>query len=35
MSGGLYSMEERTFDTTLDLKNIKPYGIPRTTANAT
>jgi len=26
MSGGLYSMEERTFDTTLDLKNIKPYG---------
>lgn len=26
MSGGLYSMEERTFDTTLDLKSIKPYG---------
>lgn len=26
MSGGLYSMEERTFDTTLDLKAVKPYG---------
>ncbi|NLF44290.1 MAG: hypothetical protein GX587_16480 [Bacteroidales bacterium] len=26
MSGGLYSMEAREFDTTLDLKNIKPYG---------
>ena len=26
MSGGLYSMEGRDFDTTLDLKKIKPYG---------
>lgn len=26
MSGGLYSMEARDFDTTLDLKKIKPYG---------
>ena len=26
MSGGLYSMEERAFDTTLDLKTVKPYG---------
>ncbi len=26
MSGGLYSMEAREFDTTLDLKKIKPYG---------
>lgn len=26
MSGGLYSMEERSFDTTLDLKSVKPYG---------
>jgi beta-lysine 5,6-aminomutase beta subunit len=26
MSGGLYSMEARGFDTTLDLKKIKPYG---------
>lgn len=26
MSGGLYSMEERAFDTTLDLKAVKPYG---------
>lgn len=26
MSGGLYSMEEKNFDTTLDLKSIKPYG---------
>ncbi|WP_297597488.1 OAM dimerization domain-containing protein [uncultured Cetobacterium sp.] len=26
MSGGLYSMEERGFDTTLDLKAVKPYG---------
>ena len=26
MSGRLYSMEERTFDTTLDLKAVKPYG---------
>lgn len=26
MSGGLYSMEGKDFDTTLDLKKIKPYG---------
>ena len=26
MSGGLYSMEGRDFDITLDLKKIKPYG---------
>lgn len=26
MSGGLYSMEEKDFDTTLDLTKIKPYG---------
>lgn len=26
MSGGLYSMEARDFDTNLDLKKIKPYG---------
>ena len=26
MSGGLYSMEGKDFDQTLDLKNIKPYG---------
>jgi beta-lysine 5,6-aminomutase beta subunit len=26
MSGGLYSMDEKNFDQTLDLKNIKPYG---------
>lgn len=26
MSGGLYSMEERAFDITLDLKAVKPYG---------
>jgi len=26
MSGGLYSMEGRDFDTNLDLKKIKPYG---------
>lgn len=26
MSGGLYSMEGRDFDTTLDLKKVRPYG---------
>lgn len=26
MSTGLYSMDEKTFDTTLDLKAVKPYG---------
>lgn len=26
MSGGLYSMESRDFDKTLDLTNIRPYG---------
>ena len=26
MSGGLYSMEARAFDTTLDMKAVKPYG---------
>jgi beta-lysine 5,6-aminomutase beta subunit len=26
MSGGLYSMDQRDFDQTLDLKKIKPYG---------
>lgn len=26
MSGGLYSMEEKDFDKTLDLKRVKPYG---------
>lgn len=26
MSGGLYSMEKRDFDATLDLKKVKPYG---------
>lgn len=26
MSGGLYSMEEKNYDTTLDLKAVKPYG---------
>lgn len=26
MSGGLYSMEKKEFDKTLDLKNVKPYG---------
>lgn len=26
MSGGLYSMEKREFDTTLDLARLKPYG---------
>ena len=26
MSGGLYSMDKRDFDKTLDLKKVKPYG---------
>lgn len=26
MSGGLYSLEKKQFDKTLDLKNVKPYG---------
>ncbi|OQY42705.1 MAG: hypothetical protein B6227_01350 [Fusobacteriia bacterium 4572_74] len=26
MSGGLYSTEDKSFDTTLDLKKLKPYG---------
>ncbi|HOQ40441.1 MAG TPA: OAM dimerization domain-containing protein, partial [Fervidobacterium sp.] len=26
MSGGLYSLEKRDFNKTLDLKAIKPYG---------
>ncbi len=26
MSGGLYSMEEKDFDRTLDLAKVKPYG---------
>ena len=26
MSGGLYSMQAKDFDKTLDLKKIKPYG---------
>ncbi|MDR2009461.1 MAG: cobalamin-dependent protein [Bacteroidales bacterium] len=26
MSGGLYSMDQRNFDQTLDLKKVKPYG---------
>lgn len=26
MSGGLYSMEDKSFDKTLDLKKVKPYG---------
>ncbi|MDR0971673.1 MAG: cobalamin-dependent protein [Bacteroidales bacterium] len=26
MSGGLYSMEEKNFDTSLDLKKVRPYG---------
>ena len=26
MSGGLYSMESKEFDKTLDLKQVKPYG---------
>ncbi|WP_446897297.1 OAM dimerization domain-containing protein [Clostridium sp. LBM24168] len=26
MSGGLYSMEKKEFDKTLDLKNVRPYG---------
>ena len=26
MSGGLYSMEEKDFDQTLDLTKVKPYG---------
>ena len=26
MSGGLYSMEEKDFDRTLDLSKVKPYG---------
>ena len=26
MSGGLYSTEDKSFDTTLNLKKLKPYG---------
>ena len=26
MSGGLYSMESKDFDRTLDLSQVKPYG---------